>query len=151
MEEVFVRPAAAEDAGAVSLLNLTSLGLRYAADKTKERLEEILARPNHRLLVAVDGARVVGYLHGDLSEMTFTPTMAEVICLAVHTDSRGRGVGRKLMAAFEQWARAQGAVGIQLMSGFEREAGHRFYGAVGYAHTRDCKEFYRSLEGEATV
>lgn len=150
MEQVFVRGATAGDAGAISLLNLTSLGLRYAADKTRTRLGTILQNPAHLVLVATSGTRVVGYLHANLCEMTFTPTLCEVICLAVHSDSRGCGVGRMLMEACEAWAREKGAGGIRLTSGFERAGGHKFYAAIGFENTRECKEFYKNL-GENTL
>lgn len=149
MQEVTARTAVPEDAGAISLLNLTSLGLRYAADKTKARLEAILQNPAHAVFVAAEGARVVGYLHIFLNEPTFSPAIAEAVCLAVHSDSRGHGVGRLLMRAGEAWARQKGAAAVRLTSSAERQKAHAFYKAIGYAHTRDCKEFYRSFETEA--
>lgn len=54
-----------------------------------------------------------------------------VYYLAVAPDHRGRGLGRALMDAAEQWLRTRGAPKIQLMVRADNDAALGFYAALG--------------------
>ncbi len=56
-----------------------------------------------------------------------------VYYLAVATEARGRGLGRGLMAAAEDWLRAAGAPKIQLMVRDTNAEAQAFYKALDYA------------------
>lgn len=45
---------------------------------------------------------------------------------------QGHGIGRKLLAAVEDWARDTGAHAVRLVSGAARTGAHAFYRACGY-------------------
>jgi GNAT superfamily N-acetyltransferase len=47
--------------------------------------------------------------------------------LAVHPDHRSRGIGKALLDAAKDWARARGATHLELDSSFARQDAHRFY------------------------
>jgi GNAT superfamily N-acetyltransferase len=47
--------------------------------------------------------------------------------LAVHPRRRSSGIGRQLLVAAMEWARARGASHLELDSGFARVDAHRFY------------------------
>ncbi|WP_241674670.1 GNAT family N-acetyltransferase [Paenibacillus luteus] len=49
--------------------------------------------------------------------------------MVVHSDSRGKGIGKQLLSEAEYWAMNQGAISTSLNSGnrSEREAAHLFY------------------------
>lgn len=57
---------------------------------------------------------------------------AELRRMAVSTVCRRGGVGRKLVAELEQWAKAQGFARVLLMNGGPREDARDFYRAIGY-------------------
>jgi GNAT superfamily N-acetyltransferase len=60
---------------------------------------------------------------------------AEIESVHVHPDWRGRGIGRLLMGATIDRARALGCYRVQLTSNTARPDAHRFYGALGFEAT----------------
>jgi GNAT superfamily N-acetyltransferase len=90
---------------------------------------ELLARPDTLVLVAEEGAAMLGYLlaawHGTLFA---NGPVAWVEELMVAPPARGSGVGRSLMAAAEHWAHSVPCAHLALAS---RRAGP-FYAALGY-------------------
>lgn len=61
------------------------------------------------------------------------PDEAEVRALAVAPDSRGRGIGRKLVSAAVERARASGLRHLVLASQPDMVIAHRLYGEAGFA------------------
>jgi GNAT superfamily N-acetyltransferase len=57
---------------------------------------------------------------------------AEVESVHVHPDWRGQGIGRVLMLAVIEQARALGCYRVQLTSNHARPDAHRFYAALGF-------------------
>ena len=47
--------------------------------------------------------------------------------LAVHTERRSLGIGKRLLDAAKDWARERGATHLELDSGHARTDAHRFY------------------------
>jgi len=90
---------------------------------------DLLARPDTLVLVAEEGAAILGYLlagrHGTLFA---NGPVAWVEELMVAQPVRGSGVGRSLMAAAEHWAHSVPCAYLALAS---RRAGP-FYEALGY-------------------
>jgi GNAT superfamily N-acetyltransferase len=61
--------------------------------------------------------------------------VGRVTALVVDPDSRGQGIGRRLMAAAEAWATARGCVLIEVTSNRRRTDAHAFYERLGYEAT----------------
>jgi len=107
---------------------------------------DLLARADSLVLVAEEGAVVLGYLlaawHGTLFA---NGPVAWVEELMVARPVRGSGVGRSLMAAAEHWARTVPCASLALAS---RRAGP-FYEALGYepSATYYRKPFWPPNEG----
>jgi ribosomal protein S18 acetylase RimI-like enzyme len=85
--------------------------------------------------VAQDGPRLVGLVHLSLRERH--PPMAErrfavVEAVVVAAADRGGGIGRRLMAAAEGWARDRGAGEVWLDVWEFNAAAIGFYEALGY-------------------
>jgi GNAT superfamily N-acetyltransferase len=89
----------------------------------------LLASDGACLLLAVNRQEYLGYLLG-FRHLTFYANgpVAWVEEIVVRGHDRGRGIGRALINAFEQWAADQGCVLVALAT---RRAAP-FYRAVGY-------------------
>lgn len=143
---VTVRLARAQDADAIHALNLSAFGYEYPLDKTRERVQIILAQPNNRIFVACEqNGRVIGYAHTADYENTYSDSMKNLMALAVDETCRGMGVGKKLLTAVEGWARECGCAAVRLVSGFNREGAHKFYQCCGYALCKNQKNFIKNL------
>jgi GNAT superfamily N-acetyltransferase len=104
----------------------------------------LLATGGACLLVALDGQEHVGYLLG-FQHLTFYANgpVAWAEEVYVRSQDRGRGIGRALMRAFEQWAATQGCTLIALAT---RRAAP-FYRALGYEES--ATYFRKVLDHEA--
>ena len=60
---------------------------------------------------------------------------AMLTALVVGEDTRGRGVGRALVSAVEQWARERGAGRIVVTTALRRAGAHAFYERLGFEFT----------------
>ena len=85
------------------------------------------------VFVAVDAdGNVVGWTHVaarmNLEEEPFT----ELAGLIVGAAARSHGVGKALLRAAEEWARAHGFARLRVRSNVLRERAHRFYVREGY-------------------
>ncbi len=78
------------------------------------------------VLVAADGGRIVGSVM-----VGFEGHRGWVYYLAVDPQHRGTGLGRRLIAAAENWLTAQGAPKLQLMVRAENTAALAFYERLG--------------------
>ena len=98
----------------------------------------LLAEPNAYLAVAAD-EDIVGYLLG-FDHYTFFANgrVAWVEEITVRQDCRRRGIGWRLMQAFESWARARQAKLVALAT---RRAAP-FYQAIGY---EESATYFRKL------
>lgn len=128
---IVVRPAVAGDREDVWRL-LGQLAISYAPDRLAfdVGLDALLADPAALVVVAQDaGDAVVGYLVASV-RTTLIANGPEVWVGELVADEkvRGRGVGRALMAAAEQWATEQGARQVTLAT----SRAQPFYEALGY-------------------
>jgi ribosomal protein S18 acetylase RimI-like enzyme len=94
-------------------------------------LPGVLAR-TRRVIVARDGARIVGTVQVDLATPPNQPHRGEVAKLLVHPDARRRGIARALMLALHAVARAEGRTLLTLdtWTGGNAEALYRSLGYV---------------------
>ncbi|WP_439660072.1 GNAT family N-acetyltransferase [Lentzea sp. HUAS TT2] len=128
-----IRDVLAEDAPAIQQINREALDYEFPLPETLAQLERIIKAPNVVLLVAVDGADVLGYIQLSDYENTYHRPLKNLITLAISPRHQRRGVGRALLAAGEEWARADGAAGVRLVTGQNRVHAREFYAANGYA------------------
>ena len=111
-----IRPAGVGDAAAVADL---AAGLAQSSTFSRAGFDRnypaLLASGHACLLLAVDGHDRLGYLLG-FKHLTFYPNgpVAWVEEVFVRGQHRGRGGGRDLMNAFEQWAAARDCVLVAL-------------------------------------
>ena len=96
-----------------------------------------------RMSVAVGAGAVLGVAVWRLVENTYEGRRLYVDDLVTDAASRSRGVGRFLLSALEDRARALGCDVIALDSGTQRTGAHRFYFREGFIIPSFC--FRKSL------
>jgi len=69
-----------------------------------------------------------------------------VYYLAVDPARQRQGLGRRLMAAVEEWLRARGVPKLNLLVRMENDAVAGFHAALGYADN-DCRSLGKRLDG----
>lgn len=131
METIEIRPARPADAGDVVRL---AEQLGYPSDERRVRslLERLTKDPRHRLWVAEMEGRVLGWIEAEIVETATSPAEVLITGLVVQEESRGAGIGARLAAAVEDWARLGGQSGVRVRSQVKRAEAHRFYERLGY-------------------
>lgn len=131
-----VRKAEISDAEDIYYINKTSLGYDYDLIKQKKKLELILNDSTQVVFVADTGDKVVGYIHLVNYDVIYADNFKNCLGLAVDNDFKRRGIGSALLKQGEKWAKENGAFGIRLCSGIERENAHKFYKSQGYTENK---------------
>ena len=142
-----IRPARQDDAADIARLTL-QLGYDVEATGLAQRLSRVLASPDQAVLVAdLDGA-VVGWVHTMTWEYLEAEAFVVIGGLVVDASRRKGGIGRALMQAAEEWARARGHSVVRLWSSLTRTEAHRFYERIGYSNIKTQYSFVKALDGD---
>ena len=131
-----VRQAVISDAKDIYYINKTSLGYDYDLEKQKAKIQAVLNDSTQVIFVAEINNKVVGYIHLVNYDVIYTDNFKNCLGLAVDNDHKRNGIGSALLKQAEIWAKENGAVGIRLCSGVEREKAHQFYQSQGYEVTK---------------
>lgn len=110
------------------------------------RFGRVAGQPGTALLVAADDRdRPLGFLQVLEKHSLNQPPQAVVHSLVVAEHARGQGVGGRLMAAAEAWARDRGLERVSLTSREHRTDAHDFYTRRGYALEKRALGFVKWL------
>lgn len=142
---VEVRRATAADAARIAELS-GALGYPVEERLMSERLAHLTARDHDGVFVAVDGHRVVGWIHGAEHELLEVGRLCEILGLVVDATARRGGAGRALMAAVEQWAASRGVTQMSVRSNVVRVESHPFYERLGYMRVKTQHSYRKNLE-----
>ncbi len=145
MNNITVRKASLNDAEAINLLNIVSLGYDYPLEKAKLALERVLALDGHIVFVAEANEKVLGYVHAQDYSTLYADNMKNILGIAVDPAAQNMGIGKMLLEAAESWAKNEGSSGIRLTSGEKRAAAHKFYEKAGYENGGAKIAFYKKL------
>lgn len=130
-----IREARRGDAAAMAPL-IGELGYPSSAEQVEKRLERLLALPGAVILVAAEGAGLLGVAAvQDLAVLHHDGNFAQLMLLVVAAAARRRGVGRALVEASERWARDRGCVRLLVATNLRRADAHAFYEELGFEHT----------------
>jgi ribosomal protein S18 acetylase RimI-like enzyme len=94
-------------------------------------LAELVATPGTSLIVARDGADVLGMLTLIVYRVP-TGVRAWIHDVVVDETARGRGVGEALAREALRLAESAGAISVELTTRQEREAANRLYRRLGF-------------------
>src|SRR6202011_2262251 len=106
--------------------------------ESTERLAEVVVKRKHDVLIAEENGERVGFLlllYDVPDEVTLTD-QAFVAYAAVEPHARGRGAGRAMFAAADEYARAAGLRYVSLMVTEDNAPARTLYEHAGYATER---------------
>lgn len=72
--------------------------------------------------------------------------MVNVLGIAVKSEYRRQGIGRKLLDVAEDWAKEREIAVMRLNSGAARKAAHHFYQSAGYHDVKEQFRFIKRIE-----
>ncbi len=140
---VLIRDCRIGDSIDIQVLNQNELGYEYPLEAVEGKLENLLRERTHKIVVAVVDGKVIGYVHACAYDLLYAPPLKNIMGIAVSSDFKKRGIGKKLLNYVEQWARDTGADGVRLVSGATRTGAHAFYTACGYSCNKEQKYFIK--------
>lgn len=127
-----MRAALPDDAAEMARL-AAELGYPMPPEEMARRVARLTGDVRHHIVVAAEGPdRILGWMHVEHRDSLEGGERAEVMGLVVDSRARGRGIGRTLVAAAEDWASAKGLAELTVRSNTARELSHPFYEALGY-------------------
>lgn len=148
-----VRPATAADHAAVAaiwapILNDTTITFQ-SGPRSPECVAEIIAerrKAGHEFFVAGEGARIVGF--ATYAQFRPGPGYATAMehTVILSPDARGRGIGRALVGAVEDHARAAGAHTLIACISGENPAAAAFHGRLGFRPVGTIPEAGRKFD-----
>jgi N-acetylglutamate synthase-like GNAT family acetyltransferase len=145
-----IRTATLDDAEEIARLS-AQLGYPDAADVFSGRLQRLLARETHAVLVCEgDEGRLAGFIGLEQRLMIETGERVEIVALVVDADARRSGAGRALVAAAESWSRERGLDVLFLRSNVIRPEAHAFYPALGFERTK-TQHVYAKQVGDTSA
>jgi ribosomal protein S18 acetylase RimI-like enzyme len=99
------------------------------------------------VVVATSGTEPVGLAIIERDRFERRQHRARVWAVWVHRDFRGRGVGRRLMTALLDWARARGVVAVYLDVVVGNDPARSLYERLGFVR-RDLDPYSLRIDGE---
>jgi GNAT superfamily N-acetyltransferase len=139
-----IRDAVDADTPKISELAL-QLGYSVCAKDIASRLAQHSKQSDSRVVVAVDGARVVGWTTFRLSKKIHSKPVVEVSGFVVEQELRRKGIGKKMMAYVENWATEHRIYTVRLNANSTRAEAHRFYEAIGFKKIKEQIAFQKEL------
>ena len=130
-----IRDAKIGDGEAIASL-LTVLDYPDTESFVESKIEQHLKHHDARLLVAVEGSEILGFI-----SLHFIPQLAlpgdfcRISYLCVNERSRSKGVGAKLEEAANALATERGCDRIEVHCHTRRELAHKFYYRQGYSES----------------
>nr|WP_260697693.1 GNAT family N-acetyltransferase [Enterococcus mundtii] len=146
-----IRTARVEDAETINKLNKEELGYEIPLSEMTKQLECILAQPEIYVVDVYEEEgtkKVLGYVHAQKYETLLSPTLFNILALAVSSKVQYQGIGRRLMESVEKEGTERGYFGVRLNSGEHRNEAHLFYERIGYHSTKWQKQFLKEFLNE---
>jgi GNAT superfamily N-acetyltransferase len=142
--EISIRPATTEDATEIARLS-GELGYPTSAQEMADRLGGLLQQGKF-IAVAVQREPVLlGWIAAESRLSLESGRMAEITGLVVDSRAKRSGIGSRLVAAAEDWARSCGHDTVIVRSNAVRLESHPFYLERGYARAKTQHVYSKPL------
>lgn len=145
-----IRLAAAADIDALAALRFALWPDEPLAVRRGEAEANVAGAPGQATFVAEAQGRVVAFaeiaLRHDYVNGCETSPVAFLEGIYVRPEHQRTGIGRALVAAAEQWARAQGCAELASDALLDNHASHRFHAGAGFEETERVVYFRKRLE-----
>ena len=146
MTDVMIREAKVRDSDRLAELS-GMLGYPIDSETIRHRLERLLVRPNHTVLVAeVSPNPVAGWIHAAEQDILEVGSFCEILGLVVAMEFRGKGMGRRLVEQIENWALERGLKEVSVRSNVLRPESHPFYERLGYARVKTQHAYRKRIQ-----
>jgi len=141
---ISIRKAALSDS--LSITNLCiQLGYEVTEDIIIQRLQKITYDDNTVIYVAIQNSVIIGWIQISIRSAIESGELPEITGLVVDESFRGNGVGKKLVAKAEEWAKSLGYKSIKVRTNILRTETHLFYKKIGFEEKKKQTVFQRSL------
>ena len=154
VSEICIRLAQSSDRHALARMR-EALWPNSSAEEHAREVDEILAGkppvtlPLVILVAETKDRSVVGFLEVDLRSHADGCNPARPVGYLegwyVTEEHRHRGIGKKLLAAAEDWARSHGCVEMASDTWIDNEVSQRVHNALGYEVVDRCVHFRKTL------
>jgi ribosomal protein S18 acetylase RimI-like enzyme len=141
---VTIRRAEPGDGARIVAL-LGELGAAPSLADGEANLRSVLRDETQIVLVAADGAGIVGCVHGARVPLLRGGLTVQIFSLAIDPARRRSGLGRRLTEAIEEWGRGHGCVLASARCNTQRSEALRFWSAVGYENSDTQHAFRKRL------
>ena len=133
LNELCIRDAQQADAIPIATL-LAELGYPNNSDFVREKIQTLSASTADRVLLAATASEVTGFITLHFIPMFHAQgNCCRVTAIVVAQGYRRQGIGRKLLRAAEEIARAEKCDRVEITTADRREKAHEFYHRVGYS------------------
>jgi len=139
------RPARPGDAAEIARL-AGELGYPVDAQVMAGRLDGVMADARQCVHVVDGEGHLAGWIAAERRLNLEAGERVEITGLVVDGAARRGGVGRRLVAAVERWAREQGLGVVVVRSNVQRQGSHPFYEGLGYARQKSQHVYIRRLD-----
>ncbi len=140
-----IRPAEISDLSKITELS-AQLGYPVFREDVEVRLRQMLSKDDHIILVACYADNdVIGWIHAFLAYRVESALFAELGGFVVDENHRGKGIGKQLLNAVEDWCRARDVGKLRVRTRADRADAHGFYEAAGFQRTKTQLIFDKPL------
>lgn len=143
-----LRDITISDAQEIQKISNLELGYDVDLDIVKKQIEKLTNDNKHNIIIGFENEqtrKIVGFVHAELYESLYMDTGLNILGLAVDSNFQGRGIGKRLMNAIEDYALKNNISFIRLNSNVRRVVAHKFYESIGYICDKTQKRLIKKL------
>ncbi len=136
------------DAQEIQRISKFELGYDVDLDIVKKQIEKLTNDNKHNVIIGFENEqtrKIIGFVHAELYESLYMDTGLNILGLAVDSNFQGRGIGKRLMNAIEDYALKNNISYIRLNSNVRRTEAHKFYESIGYVCDKTQKRLIKKL------
>lgn len=136
------------DANEIQKISNFELGYDVDLDIVKKQIEKLTNDNKHNVIIGFENEqtrKIIGFVHAELYESLYMDTGLNILGLAVDSNFQGRGIGKRLMNAIEDYALKNNISYIRLNSNVRRTEAHKFYESIGYICDKTQKRLIKKL------